>query len=140
MRNYRFPSVMGGRQRGRLQAAILATPAGKNGGCHAVDNLRGFDSVVAVGISHFLHHGWADPYSARNSGDSGAGAHHSRTEAILGLPDSPAPDDTFRVKLEDSPTLLVEGIQHMVGNSTRHPQEWCLRRICSCPVQGWAFS
>ena len=49
-----------------------------------MDNLRYSDSDVAPGYGYFVHHGWFDPYSARNRDYNNSGKRDSGKKSPVG--------------------------------------------------------
>jgi len=48
-----------------------------------MDNLRNINSTVAIRYGYGVHHGWSDPYTARNCHNSGAGPRYSGAESSV---------------------------------------------------------
>lgn len=63
----------------------MQLPPVTKGGRHALDNLCGPYSTVAVRSGYFLYHGWSDPYSARYCYHYGTGKRHFRAEGMISL-------------------------------------------------------
>lgn len=74
---YRFSQIFNKVLKRHYQRSII-------GGCYALDNQYDPDSAVAVRFGYFIYHGRADPYSARNSHNSGVDTLHSRAEGPVG--------------------------------------------------------